>query len=184
MTSPYRLPTLSLAATALALTGLAAGSTGFGVAIESTYAEAFERIEATRPLPADRSSGHATGRTSDGVTDRRAAGLNPAHIHLSRLPVAEAKRPAFAVGDRMTLAAREGGNRTFDVVEVRPLTGELGSGSDGATALSSSPSARLFLVTAVSTDDLRTRTVRFIIDADGPADQLPVQDAPARPHAL
>ncbi len=119
--------------------------------IERSFADAFERLEAPR---AD----------SIGLA---AAKFDPTHVHLSRLPAAAPAGPALAVGNRMTIADRNGGSIAYEVIEVRALAG------DRAPVMT--------MVTVVSVGLTPARTMRFIVDADSEGD---VVRATLKPHAL
>jgi hypothetical protein len=164
MIAPLRVSVLASVATLAALAvggGSLLRSEGM---IERTYTGAFDQMEQERGMrPVAASS-----RTS----------FDPAHVHLSHLPAAAALGPSVAIGDRITLAQRAGGVASYEVIDVRPLpraslTDRLGGDGNGKDA-------RLLLVTAATSGQLPTQTVRFIIDADAPARPAPA----TRPHAL
>ena len=152
MSAPFRMLAISGAATVVAVAAVVIGAVGTGPRIERSYAEAFERLDEAQATAIARSAGR----------------LDPAHLHLSRLPAVASAAPALAVGDRITLAAREGGVVNYEVIEVRALPGAI---AGAALQMSpADPASRLMLVTAVSSDTTKARTVRFIVDADAPAE--------------
>lgn len=157
MSTPLRVSMLACAAAFVGLGVAAAGLSRPEGMIERSYAQAFERGELA-------------------VAESRRAptpGFDPAHLHLSRLPAGGVAGPALAIGDRMTLARRAGGSAAYEVVDVRPLPlAALGEAGNDAT--------RLLLVTAVTSGQMPTETIRFIVDADAPAGT----PTPVRPRAL
>ena len=157
MRAPLRISALACLAS---LAGLAAISSSLSQPdrlIERSYADAFDRM------------GDARGASPAVAT----AAFDPAHVHLSRLPATATVGPALAVGDRITLAQRSGGNASYEVIEVKPLPGV--SLGESGPALPS-----LLLVTAVTSGQMPAQTMRFIIDADGGAKPV----APTTPRAL
>jgi hypothetical protein len=158
MSAPFRT---SLAACLAAVAVFSIGAVGFSRPdglIERSFAQGFGSTGATltaakRPtLPAS---------------------FDPAHLHLSSLPASGMAGPSVAVGDRITLAQRQGGAVAYEVVEVRPLS--LGhTQTEGSAEVS-----RLMLVTAVASDQNPTRTIRFIVDSASTS-----QGTAPRPRAL
>lgn len=158
MPSPLRVSALACVLTTVMLAGIAAGGFGAGEAIERSYGRVFEALDEAQL---------ARGPVNSGV--------DPAFIHLSRLPAAVPATPVLSVGDVITLGARGGPSVAYDVVDVRPL-GALGQGySAGASG-----TPRLMMVTAVAGGQPVSQTIRFIVDGDNPGDTLPV----LQPRAL
>lgn len=158
MKAPLRVSALACTASLLAL-----GAGAFGLVrpeplIERSFADAFDRMEVAPPL----------GSASDA-----ASRIDPSFIHLSRLAASQSSMPSLAVGDSITLALQAGGSSTYEVIELRPLSGA--SLGEGAANL-----PRLMMITAATTGRLPAQTIRFIVDADAPAGPV----VPAKPHAL
>jgi hypothetical protein len=107
----------------------------------------------------------ARGFDSMGTGDRQfapamGAVFDPAHLHLSRLPSVGALNSNLQVGDRITVALREGGTAAYEMVEIRPLgVGEGTSGPGGEIS-------RLSVATAISVGQLPARTIRLLIDVE------------------
>lgn len=154
MTAPFRVSVIACTASALALSLAVFGNPGSDDLVERSVAGAIDRAE-----------------TSGGQV-APARRLDPAHIHLSSLPAGLAPGTAVTVGDRITLAQRDGAAATFEVVEVRPIAALPGSEAGGGRDL--------ILVTAVSAAGLMpAQTIRFVFDGDAKS-----PPPPARPHAL
>lgn len=122
----------------------------------------------------ERSVADAIDRTArDRGTSPAPQVFDPAHVRLSSLPIGPAIGAHVSVGDRITLAQREGGAATYEVVEVRPLAPKsIGAGAESVP--------NLMLVTAVTTAGrIPAQTIRFIFDGDA---KTPA--APEKPHAL
>lgn len=154
-TAPLRVSALACLASLSAL-GLVAFGTGAGEGlVERSVADAIDRMELR------------------GAAAAVTRGFDPSHIHLTNLSTGPGPGSAVAVGDRMTLAQRDGGSATYEVVEVRPLARQaVGAGADDGP--------KLMLVTAVATAGrMPAQTIRFIFDGDA-------KDATAfgKPHAL
>ncbi len=158
MPSPLRVSVMACAATAIILAGIAAGGFGAGETIERSYGQVFEALDEAQL---------ARGPASSGV--------DPALIHLSRLPASVPAAPVLSVGDVITLGGRGGASVTYEVVDVRPL-GALGQGQSAGASGMPGP----MMVTAVAGGQPLPRTIRFIVDADGPSDALTV----VQPRAL
>lgn len=162
MKAPLRVSALACAASLLALGAAALGLVRPEPLIERSFADAFDRMEVAR------------ARSTAGDTAGDAAlRLDPSFFHLSRLSAAQSSMPSFAVGDSITLALQAGGTSTYEVIELRPLSG-------AALGEEAASSPRLLMITAATTGRFPTQTIRFVVDADAPA--VPV--VPAKPHAL
>lgn len=167
MSAPSRISAISCAATLSALLTVAAGAALPGAGIERSYAEAFDRM----------------GEANAGAAATLAGRIDPAHLHLSAMKPADGVTPPVAVGDRITLSAREGGAVSYEVIEVRPISANLDAAGSGSAA--GQPHSRLMLVTAVSAPMPKAKTVRFIVDADASTDStLPGLVRDGKPHAL
>jgi hypothetical protein len=158
MSAPFRT---SMAACFAAVAALSVGAVGFSRPdglIERSFAQGFGSnldplTAASRPL--------------------LPASFDPAHLHLSSLPASGMAGPSVAVGDKITLAQRQGGSVAYEVVEVRPLP--LGDAYTSGSADVSRP----MLVTAIASGFSPTQTIRFIVDAASPP-----QGTSSRPRAL
>lgn len=163
MPIPLRVATLACIASVSALAVAGWELARPEALIERSYAEAFDRLD--------------DGRAAAGAVARSVAGaaaFDPAHVHLSRMPAATPIGPVLAVGDRITLAQREGGVAAYEVIDVRPLSAKALGAEDAGLP-------RLLLVTAVTSGRAPAQTMRFIVDADAPASAA----MPAfKPHAL
>ena len=157
MRAPLRVSALACLASLAGLAAISSGLSRPDRLIERSYADAFDRL------------GEARGAAPAVAT----AAFDPAHLHLSRLPATAPIGPSLAVGDRITLAQRAGGNASYEVIEVKPLPGV--SLGESGPALPS-----LLVVTAVTSGQIPARTIRFIIDADGAVPR----ETPLKPRAL
>ncbi len=151
MSAAHRISTLACIAAAAVLATTAFGLSRPDGLIERSYAEAFEGLGERNASPA----------------------FDPAHLHLSSLPASTGLGTALAVGDRISLAQRAGGNSSYEIIDIRPMPGVIRSSAEAS-------SPRLMLVTAISSGQLPLQTIRFIVDADAPAASIPG----AKPHAL
>lgn len=155
-TAPLRVSSLACLVSAAALGWVALGGLGGDGLVERSVADAMD---------------HAEVQGASANTPVRS--FDPAHIRLSSLPSGHAFGNPVAVGDRITLAQRDGGTATYEVVEVRPLSAQ----ALGAEAHSG---PNLMLVTATTgAGRVPAQTIRFIFD--GEAKSVP---AVPKPHAL
>lgn len=159
MLAPLRVSAAACTAAVMILAVSAGGLSRPDSLIERSFAEAF-----------------STQRGAGGrVAAPEPVRFDPAHLHLSRLPASTAG-PALNLGDRITVAGRNGTTSGYEVIEVRPLAGD-------AAGEKQSDGARLLLVTAVSTGPAPAQTIRLVIDAGDRT--MPAGTAVgARPHAL
>lgn len=145
MVSPLRVSAVACAAAVLAFAVSSGGLSRPDGMIERSFAQAFgTRGGEGGPAPGPAVHRHEPTR------------LDPAHLHLSRLP-ATTLGPALALGDRIIVAARNGAEHAYEVVDVRPLAGEaLGEAGSDTPPL---------LVTARSIGTAPAQTIRLVIDA-------------------
>jgi hypothetical protein len=160
MLAPFHV---SLLACAMSLTFL--GISAYSLSqpegmIERSYAGAFGGAEPVRAPQA-----MTTGDASPA--------LDLSKVHLSSHQTATGVAASLGLGDRITLAQREGGIAEYEVIEVRPLLAS-DAGSPGVGL------PHLMMVTAVTTGGrLPVQTIRFLVE--------PIQAealAPAKPRAL
>ena len=123
----------------------------------------------------DRSLNAALSRVAPAGTGARTAAMRSDEVEAGLLKLsstgATAGVPAdigqtLAVGDRITIAAKDGARRTLEVAEVRPLADTAHTGADGARGL--------LLVTCNVLGGEPGQVVRFVIeDAGDHAPALP-----------
>lgn len=161
MPTPLRVSVLACVASLTGLAVAAYGLTRPDDMIARSYTDAFGGTE-----PA--------GWPTAAVAGAGSASFDPAQVLLSSLPAVRPAGPVLGIGDRVTLAQRDGGAADYEVTDVRPLPAA-DLGAPGAKL------PRLTMVTAVSIGGrLPVQTIRFLIDADAPT----APPVPAKQHAL
>ncbi len=158
MMSAYRVPAAAAVVIIVSMAAFATMLSRPEGAIGKSFAKAFD-IETAQP--------------QDEV---RLTTLEAAPLHLSGAEEAQdielttaVWRPTVALGDRISIANRDGGTRTFEIVAIKAL--EMKENSKAGAP-------KLLLVKAVSADRLPTSTLRFVIEADGFGPQLTDQSKP------
>lgn len=147
MPSPLRLSILASAASAAVLAIAGNSLSRPERLMERQLADAIERVEPAHSL----------------VGVRADAGIDRSHVHLSRLPEPALAGPPLALGSRISFAGPTGVVTAYEVTQLRPI-------AEGSNAEAGEDLPRLLLVVAAPVDRRAGRTIRFIIDADAPAD--------------
>lgn len=144
-------------------------------AVTAASVAAFVAVMSAPEAAISRSFATALGSKGSG----EAAGFDPAHLHLSSMPVplepAAAGLPSHvSVGDRITFSGRASGSRSYRITSVSPF-------SVGEQVAGGAEPGRLLLVTAEAVDGNAPATMRFVIEAsNGPR---PVS-GPSKPRSL